>query len=59
VPVQLADEQAERLGVEDGTLAVSFDEVGFDQDNEPVVRATSYFRDDLLRFRLIRRRPGT
>ena len=59
VPVQLDDEQAGRLGVEQGTLAVSFDEVGYDQDNAPVVHATSYFRDDLLRFRLIRRRPGT
>lgn len=58
VPVALDDEQAERLGVDPGTLAVSFDEVGYDQDNEPVVRATSYFRDDLLRFRLIRRRTG-
>ena len=58
VPVALDDEQAERLDVEPGTLAVSFDEIGFDQNNEPVVRATSYFRDDLLRFRLIRRRSG-
>ncbi len=59
VPVQLDGEQAGRLGVDKGTLAVSFDEVGYDQDNEPVVRATSYFRDDLLRFRLIRRRNMT
>ena len=58
VPVALDDEQAERLDVEPGTLAVSFDEIGFGQNNEPVVRATSYFRDDLLRFRLIRRRSG-
>ena len=42
-----------------GTLAGSFDEVGCDQATEPVVRATSYVRDDLRRFRLIRRRPGT
>ena len=34
------------------------DEIGFDQNNEPIMRATSYFRDDLLRFRLIRRRSG-
>jgi GntR family transcriptional regulator len=58
VPVALDNEQADRLGVEPGTLAVAFDEIGFDQNNEPVVRATSYFRDDLLRFRLIRRRTG-
>lgn len=59
VPVQLEPAAAAHLDVVPGTLAVSFDEVGFDQANEPVVRATSYFRDDLLRFRLIRRRTGT
>ena len=53
IPVAL-----ERLGVEPGTVAVSFHEIGYDQNNEPVVKATSYFRDDLLRFRLIRRRSG-
>jgi GntR family transcriptional regulator len=58
VPVRLEGELAERLAVDDGTLAVAFDEIGYDQENEPVVRATSYFRDDLLRFRLVRRRTG-
>jgi GntR family transcriptional regulator len=58
VPVVLGGVQAARLGVVDGTAAISFEEVGFDQD-EPVVRATSIFRDDLLRFRLIRRKTGT
>ena len=58
IPVSLDAETAEKLGVETGTLAISFDEIGFDQNNEPIVRATSYFRDDLLRFRLIRRRSG-
>ncbi len=38
------------------TPALNFEEIGFDQDNEPVVKATSFFRDDLLRFRLIRRK---
>jgi N-acetylornithine carbamoyltransferase len=33
-------------------------EIGFDQNNEPVAQSTSYFRDDLLRFRLIRRKSG-
>ncbi len=59
IPVSLDEDVATKLGVEQGTLAVSFDEIGFDQNNEPIVRATSYFRDDLLRFRLIRRRSGT
>jgi GntR family transcriptional regulator len=59
VPVRLDGPEAALLGVAPGTLAISFDEVGFDQANEPVVRASSYFRDDLLRFRLIRKRTGT
>jgi GntR family transcriptional regulator len=58
IPVSLDKELATKLGVVPGTLAVSFDEIGFDQNNEPVVRATSYFRDDLLRFRLMRRKTG-
>lgn len=58
IPVSLDADTAERLGVEPGTLAISFDEIGFDQNNEPIVRGTSYFRDDLIRFRLIRRRSG-
>lgn len=58
IPVALNTDQARKLGVKRGTVALSFDEVGFDQNNEPVVHATSYFRDDLLRFRLIRRKAG-
>lgn len=33
---------------------VSFEEIGYNQNNEPVIMAISYFRDDLLRLRLIR-----
>lgn len=55
IPVVLGPEEAERLDVDEGTPAICFEEIGFDQDNRPVVHATSYFRDDLLRFRLIRR----
>lgn len=58
VPVTLNDYQADLLAVAPRTPAISFEEIGFDQDNRPVVRATSYFRDDLLRFRLIRRKSG-
>ena len=58
VPVAFDAELAKKLGVKKGTLGLSFVEVGFDQSNEPVVHATSYFRDDLLRFRLIRRKAG-
>ena len=58
VPVAFNADQAGKLGVAPGTVGLSFVEVGFDQNNEPVVHATSYFRDDLLRFRLIRRKTG-
>ena len=56
--MSLEDREAEMLGIETGTAAISFEEIGFDQMNEPVVRASSVFRDDLLRLRLIRRKPG-
>lgn len=36
---------------------ISFEEIGYNQDNKPIVKAFSYFRDDLLRLRLIRRGP--
>ena len=55
VPVALDAEQAGLLGVAPGTAAIAFQEIGYDRDNTPVVRATSWFRDDLLRFRMIRR----
>lgn len=55
VPVTLDDEQAGLLEVATGTAAIAFQEIGYDRDNTPVVRATSWFRDDLLRFRMIRR----
>jgi GntR family transcriptional regulator len=58
VPVAFDADQAKRLGVKKGTVGLSFVEVGYDADNEPVVHATSYFRDDLLRFRMIRRRTN-
>ncbi|HZJ48058.1 MAG TPA: GntR family transcriptional regulator [Acidimicrobiia bacterium] len=58
IPVALDAATANKLGVEPGTVAISFGEIGYDQNNEPIVKATSYFRDDLLRFRLIRRRSG-
>jgi GntR family transcriptional regulator len=59
IPVALDADQAARLQVEVGTPVMSFDETGYDKDNDPILRATSFFRDDLLRFRLIRKRMGT
>lgn len=58
VPVALDTNQAKKLGVRKGTVGLAFVEVGYDQSNRPIVHATSFFRDDLLRFRVIRRRSG-
>lgn len=37
------------------TALLAFDEIGYNQDNQPIVKSHSYLRDDLLRLRLIRR----
>ena len=58
VPVGFDADQAKKLGVKKGTVGLGFIELGFDHNNEAVVHATSYFRDDLLRFRIIRRKSG-
>ena len=55
VPV-LADEKlAEILHIEPATPLITFEEIGYNDENEPIVWARSCFRDDLLRFRFIRR----
>jgi GntR family transcriptional regulator len=58
VPVAFDAGQARKLGVKKGTVGLAFIELGFDQNNEAIVHATSHFRDDLLRFRIIRRKSG-
>ena len=55
VPTTAVGRIATGLTITPRTPLLSFDEIGYDRNNEPVVQATSYFRDDLLRFRLIRR----
>jgi hypothetical protein len=37
------------------TALLCLEEIGYNPDNEPIIKANSYFRDDLLRLRLIRR----
>jgi GntR family transcriptional regulator len=37
------------------TALLSFEEIGYNQENQPIIKSYSYFRDDLLRLRLIRR----
>lgn len=56
VPV-LADADVSRLlQIAPGTPLISFDEIGYNEASEPIVKSQSYFRDDLLRLRLMRRR---
>jgi len=58
VPMAFSVGDAKKLGVRRGTVGLAFLEVGYDKDNEALVHATSLFRDDLLRFRVIRRKSG-
>lgn len=55
VPCVASPFLATTLNVEEGTPLISFAEIGYNDDNEPILRAFSYLRDDLLRLRLIRR----
>lgn len=56
VPVMAGEELAHTLHVEPNKPLISFTEVGFNDENEPILLATSFIRDDLLRLRLIRRK---
>ena len=58
VPAAFGAPVARHLAVPRGTVGLAFVETGYDQANLPIVYATSFFRDDLLRFRVIRRRSG-
>jgi GntR family transcriptional regulator len=55
VPIVTDDSVAELLAIAPGTPLISFEEVGYGDDNRPIIKSFSYFRDDLLRLRLIRR----
>jgi GntR family transcriptional regulator len=56
VPVIATGRLAGRLHLPDPTALLSLEEIGYDDNNEPVIKAYSYFRDDLIRLRLIRRK---
>jgi len=59
VPLIAPPDLANRLALpQPQTALLSFEEMGYNQDNEPVIKAISYFRDDLLRLRLIRRQAS-
>lgn len=55
VPLAASDELANILHVQPHQPLICFEEIGYNQDNIPILKAYSYFRDDLLRLRLIRR----
>lgn len=56
VPQTASPDVAEALAIAPGTPLIVFDETGYDEANQPILRALSYFRDDLLRLRIMRRR---
>ncbi|MEJ2747564.1 MAG: UTRA domain-containing protein [Anaerolineae bacterium] len=55
VPSIADDKLAQTLHIPPQTALISFSEIGYNADNEPILHSSSYFRDDLLRLRLIRR----
>ncbi|MBK8987418.1 MAG: GntR family transcriptional regulator [Chloroflexi bacterium] len=55
VPLVASDDLAHVLHMQPHTPLISLHEIGYNDDNAPILKSTSYFRDDLLRFRLIRR----
>lgn len=56
VPTVASPTVAEALQIGTDTPLLSFSEVGYNEENEPIIKTCSYFRDDLLRLRLIRRK---
>lgn len=56
VPVTATARLAHTLHVKEGKALISFVETGYNDENEPILLAASYIRDDLLRLRLIRRK---
>jgi DNA-binding GntR family transcriptional regulator len=56
VPITATESLAEVLKVPPETAVLSLEEVGYNEENQPILKAYSYFRDDLLRLGLIRRK---
>lgn len=55
VPMIADDELAQTLHIKPQTPLFSLHEIGYNDDNQPILKSISCFRDDLIRFRLIRR----
>lgn len=58
VPLLVPEWLAHKLNLTMPQAILSFEETGYNQHNEPIVKGISYFRDDLLRFGLIRRQSA-
>ncbi len=56
VPITATDSLANILKVPSKTAVMSLEEVGYNEENRPILKAYSYIRDDLLRFGMIRRK---
>jgi GntR family transcriptional regulator len=56
VPVLADGDLAKTLHIAAPTAVLSLEETGYNEENEPILKAYSYFRDDLLRLGLIRRK---
>jgi DNA-binding GntR family transcriptional regulator len=56
VPITATESLAEVLKVPPETAVLSLEEVGYNEEIQPILKAYSYFRDDLLRLGLIRRK---
>jgi GntR family transcriptional regulator len=55
VPVTVNKHLSKTLDIPTRKALISLEEIGYNDENEPILWASSFFRDDLLRFRLIRR----
>lgn len=56
IPLVASERLAGRLGIEPGSPLLSFSEIGYNEDNLPILKTCSYLRDDLLRLRIMRRK---
>lgn len=56
IPVITSDELGAILHIPPQTPLLTFSEIGYNENNDPILKSKSGFRDDLIRLRLIRRR---
>ncbi len=56
IPVIVSDELSDILQIPAQTPLITFSEIGYNDQNQPILKSKSGFRDDLIRLRLIRRR---